>query len=169
MENDLVIDESNFAKYFRDCRISRPERGDVMARYSAIAEFIDGRMKQDIISLLTDYDDKALAATNVMRKLGCATESEAIRICKEVAEDLANGMTEKEVEDKVYKYKMEVFYYTKKEYVPEDDPHWTVISIANLDKFLDKANQLVSIKSKIIEPECSHEQEQVQEATAEST
>ena len=49
------------------------------------------------------------------------------------------------------------------------DPHWTVISIANLDKFLDKANQLVSIKSKIIEPECSHEQEQVQEATAEST
>jgi hypothetical protein len=62
-----------------------------------------------------------------------------------------------EVENKVYKYKMEVFYYTKREYVPVDDPHWTVISIANLDKFLDNANQLVSIKSKIIEPESSNE------------
>jgi hypothetical protein len=162
MENELVIDSNNFEKYFRDCRISRPERGDVMARYSAIAEFVDGKMKQDIIHLLTYHDNKAIAATNVMRKLGCATESDAIRICKEITEDLANGMTEKEVEDKVYRYKMEVFYYTKKDYVPDDDPHWSIISIANLDKFLDSANQLVSIKSKIVESECSHEKQEVQ-------
>ena len=45
--------------------------------------------------------------------------------------------------NKIYKYKMEVFYYTKREYVPVDDPHWTIISIANLDKFLDNANLLV--------------------------
>ena len=44
---------------------------------------------------------------------------------------------------------MEVIYYTKREYIPENDPHWTVISIANLDKFLDKANQMVSIRTKI--------------------
>jgi hypothetical protein len=165
MDNDFVIDSTNFEKYFRDCRISRPERGDVMARYSAIAEFVDGKMKQDIIHLLTNHDNKAIAATNVMRKLGCATESEAIRICKEVTEDLANGMTEKEVEEKAYRYKMEIFYYVKKEYVPENDPHWTIISITNLDKFLDSTNQLVSIKSKIIEQECSSEDKKVQEAS----
>jgi hypothetical protein len=157
MTDELIIDENNFSTYFRDCRLHRPERSDVMARYSAIAEFIDGQMKKDIIHLLSSYDSKAIAATQVMRKLGCATEGESIRICREVAEDLANGMGPLEVENKVYKYKMEVFYYTKREYVPVDDPHWTVISIANLDKFLDNANQLVSIKSKIIEPESSNE------------
>jgi hypothetical protein len=120
-----------------------------MARYSAIAEFVDGKMKKDIIDLLTNYDNKALAATQVMRKLGCATENESIRICKEIAEDLDSGMTNEDVENKVYKYKMEVIYYTKREYIPENDPHWTVISIANLDKFLDKANQMVSIRTKI--------------------
>lgn len=149
MADDLVIDESNFSQYFRDCRMHRPERGDVMARYSAIAEFVDGKMKKDIIDLLTNYDNKALAATQVMRKLGCATENESIRICREIVEDLDSGMTKDEVESKVYKYKMEVIYYTKREYVPENDPHWTVISIANLDKFLDKTNQMVSIRTKI--------------------
>lgn len=161
MSEDIVIDENNFSKYFRDCRLHRPERGDVMARYSAIAEFVEGKMKQDIIDLLTNYDNKAIAATQVLRKIGCATESESIRICKEITEDLANGMSPSEVESKPYKYKMEVIYYTKKEYVPEDDPHWTIISIANLDKFLDKANQMVSIKSKIIEAEVPNENEKL--------
>jgi hypothetical protein len=159
MTDELIIDENNFTTYFRDCRISRPERSDVMARYSAIAEFIDGRMKKDIIYLLSSYDNKAIAATQVMRKLGCATEGESIRVCREIAEDLANGMDELEVENKIYKYKMEVFYYTKREYVPVDDPHWTIISIANLDNFLDNSNQLVSIQSKIIEPESSNEKQ----------
>ena len=77
MSDDLVIDESNFTNYFRDCRINRPERHDVMARYSAIAEFLDGQMKKDIIHLLSNHDNKAIAATQVMRKLGCATENEA--------------------------------------------------------------------------------------------
>ena len=130
-----------------------------MARYSAIAEFIDGQMKKDIIHLLSNHDNKAIAATQVMRKLGCAAEHDAIRICKEIAEDLANGMNPDDVEKKPYKYKLESFYYTKKEYVPKDDPHWSIISIANLDTFLDKANQLVSIESKIIEPECSDDKQ----------
>ena len=52
MTEELIIDDNNFGQYFRDCRISRPERHDVMARYSAIAEFIDGQMKKDIIHLL---------------------------------------------------------------------------------------------------------------------
>jgi hypothetical protein len=127
-----------------------------MARYSAIAEFIDGRMKQDIIDLLMN-NEKAYAATQVMKKLGCATEFDSIRICKEVAEDLSSGMTPEEVEKKVYEYNLESFYYTKKEYVPVDDPHWTIISIANLDTFLDKENRIVSFKTKIVEPDQTQE------------
>jgi len=156
MSDELVIDENNFNQYFRDCRTSRPQRGDVMARYSAIAEFIDGRMKQDIIDLLMN-NEKAYAATQVMKKLGCATEFDSIRICKEVAEDLSSGMTPEEVEKKVYEYNLESFYYTKKEYVPVDDPHWTIISIANLDTFLDKENRIVSFKTKIVEPDQTQE------------
>ena len=160
MTDELIIDENNFSEYFRDCRTSRPSRGDVMARYSAIAEFIDGQMKRDIIYLLSQYDNKVLAAIQVMRKLGCATEADAIRICKEIVEDLSNGMTKEEVEAKTYKYKMEIFYYAEKKYVPENDAHWTIISIANLDTFLDKTNQVVSIKSKIVESEIGSENQE---------
>jgi hypothetical protein len=154
--SELVIDESNFTQYFRDCRISRPERGDIMARYCAKAEFVDGQMKKDIINLLLNMD-KAIAATNVMRKLGCATQQDAVRICREVAEDLASGMTEEEVENKSYSYTLEVFYYTKKEYVPLDDPHWSIISIKNLDTFLDSNNERFTISAKIVEPETKDE------------
>lgn len=158
MTDELVIDEKNFAEYFRDCRISRPERGDVIARYSAVAEFIDGQMKRDIIDLLHNRD-KAFAATQVMRKLGCATQADSVRVCKEICQDLAAGMSLKEVEQKVYQYNIEVFYYTKKEYIPIDDPHWTVIGINNLDEFLDQANQRLKIRSKIIEKEKEPETE----------
>lgn len=147
---DLVIDESNFSQYFRDCRNSRPERGDVIARYSSNAEFIDGQMKRDIIDLLHNKE-KAFAATQVMRKLGCATQQDSVRVCKEICEDLAKGMTLKEVEDKVYTYNIEIFYYTKKAYIPIDDLHWTLIGIQNLDEFLDKEGNKLSIKSKIVD------------------
>jgi hypothetical protein len=148
--NDLVIDQNNFSEYFRDCRTARPERDDVIARYTASAEFIDGQMKRDIIDLLHNRD-KAVAATQVMRKLGFATQSEAVRVCKEICKDLSSGMDLKEVENKVYTYDIEIFYYTKKKFFPKDDPHWTLIGITNLDEFLDKAGEKLSIKSRIID------------------
>jgi hypothetical protein len=149
-KEELVIDESNFSQYFRDCRTSKPERGDIMARYSARAEFIDGQMKRDIIDLLHNRD-KTFAATQVMRKLGCATQKDSIRVCKEICQDLFSGMSLKEVEQKVYTYDIELFYYTKKEYIPIDDMHWTPIGIANLDDFLDQSGTRLTLKSKIID------------------
>lgn len=150
MNDELVIDENNFSQYFRDCRISKPERGDILARYMAKAEFIDGKMKQDIIDLLANRD-KALAATKVMQKLGCATYKDAIRICKEICLDLSSGMSFEEVEKKVYKYDIELFYYTKKDYVPLNDPHWEIIGLSNLDEFLDQAGNKLKMTSKIVE------------------
>lgn len=156
MTEELVIDASNFDKYFRDVRKNRPERGEVMARYSAMAEFVDGMMKRDIIDLLMNRD-KAIPATQLLRKIGGATEREAVRVCREICEDLASGLTPEEVEKKPYKYIMEFFYYTKKEYLPVDDPHWSLITLNNLDEFLDEVNENYTIKTRIIEPEENNE------------
>ena len=153
-KEELVINETNFSEYFRDCRTSRPERGDVIAQYMARAEFIDGHMKKDIIDLISNHD-KAIAATNVMRKLGCATQKDAIRVCREICQDLASGMSPKEVEEKVYKYDMEMFFYSKTEFVP----HWTIIGINNLDEFLDQGNQRLKMTTKIVKGDESKTEE----------
>ena len=152
MSDELIINESNFTQYFRDCRTSQPERGDIIACWTGVAEFIEGRMKKDIMDLLSNKE-KAFAATQVMIKLGRATQKDAIRICKEITSDLISGMSQEEVEKKSYEYTIELFYYTKKEYIPLNDPHWSTIGIENLDEFLDQANQRIKIKSKIVEPE----------------
>jgi hypothetical protein len=148
--SELIIDESNFSEYFFDVRQNTPQRGQVMARYSAGAEFVDGRLKQDIIDLVRNKD-KAAAASRVMRKLGCATEADSFRIPREIAEDLLSGMTAEQVEQKAYKYTIEAFYYTEKQHIPLDDPHWSVISLSNLDEFLDAADNKLKIRSKIVD------------------
>jgi hypothetical protein len=149
-KEELIIDEKNFSEYFRDVRVSKPQRGDVMAKWIGRAEFIEGDMKKNIIDLLANKD-KVFAAIQVMTKLGHATYKDAIKVCKEICNDLISGMTHEDVEKKAYSYDVEMFYYTKKENVPEDDPHWYVIGIKNLDQFIDSQNQKVTIKSNLIE------------------
>ena len=68
-----------------------------------------------------------------MRKLGCATEKDSIRICKDICNDMISELSIQEIENKSYKFTIEIFYYTEKEYVPKDDPHWSLISIINSD------------------------------------
>jgi hypothetical protein len=52
MNEELVIDQNNFGEYFRDCRVSKPERGIYWRSIQQVAEFIDGPMKKDVIDLL---------------------------------------------------------------------------------------------------------------------
>lgn len=147
MNDELIIDDTNFSKYFRDVRMNKPEKGEVMARFTSMAELIEGRIKHDVIDLLCNKKNKTEAAMQVMRKLGSATEKDSIRVCKEICKDLASGLSLQEVEKKIYKYQLEMFYYTKKEYIPIDDPHWSVISLKNLDEFLDQAGQRVKMSA----------------------
>ena len=146
---ETIIDESNFEQFFFDVRKHKPQRGQIMARYTAMADFVDGMMKKHIIDLL--HRDKAEAAVAVMRKLGCATEPDSMRVVREVCDDLLSGMTPAEVELKAYKYQLESFYYTDIENVPKDDPHWSVINIRNMDDFLDASNNKCKIKSKVVD------------------
>lgn len=149
MNDEIIIDENNFEEYFFDVRKHKPKRGQIMARYAAVAEFVDGVMKKNIIELLKK--DKAIAATQVLRKLGCATERDSVRLCKEICQDMLSGMSDEEIEQKSYKYTIEVFYYTEQKHMPLDDPHWSVISIKNLDEFLDAQDNVLTMKTSIVE------------------
>ena len=42
------------------------------------------------------------------------------------------------------------FFYTKKEFVPWDNPHWSSIGILNLDDYLNNEGQGLKIDSKIM-------------------
>jgi hypothetical protein len=144
--SEIEIDNSNFHEYFRDVRTHSPERGEVMAQYSAIAEFVDGNEKRQIISLLTSTENKMEATAQVMRKLLCSSELDAYRVPRCMAEDLLAGMTGDEVASKPYKYTLEMFFYADPDNVPKDDPHWSVISLLNLEDFVGKTSNQVDSK-----------------------
>ena len=131
-EEELVITSDNFDQYFFDVRKSRPEKGQIMAKYIAVAEFIGGQGKRDIMYLLKM--DKANQASQVMKKIHGAREPDCYRVCREIAEDFMNGMTNEEVEKKPYKFITEYFFYTKREYIPKNDPHWETIKVLAYDK-----------------------------------
>ena len=133
-----IINEENFDRYFKDVRQNKPEKDDIIAKYSAIAEFVDGGEKRQIISLLMTTEDKMEATAQIMRKLLFASERDALKVPRIMAEDLISGMSTDEVAEKVYKYKVEIFYYTKKEHLPLDDPHWSSISIIDMNEIDSK-------------------------------
>jgi hypothetical protein len=149
--SEIEINESNFSEYFRDVRNCAPARGEVIAQYSASAEFVEGNEKRQVISLLNSTENKMEATAQVMRKLLFASELDAYRIPRMMAEDMISGMTEDEVASKPYKYTLEMFFYANPENVPKDDPHWSVISVLNLDDFLGKKDG--EIQAKILSDE----------------
>lgn len=128
---ELVIDDSNFDQYFFDVRKHKPMPGQVMACYTAMAELVKSNEKQQIIDLLKNTD-KMEAALQVMRKLFFVSEEDSYKILLEMSEDLLD-LIEEDVLDKPYKYKMEMFFYTNKEYVPKNDSHWSFVSLININ------------------------------------
>ena len=168
MTTETIIDDSNFNEYFFDARNHGPKKNHILARFSAIAEFVDGPMKQDIIYLLSTMGNGGASAVKVMQKLGCATYEAAIDVCLQVTEDLkdahSRGMTaesvQEEIENKVYSYHYEQFFYTEAHCVPKGDAHWDIIQIHNLDEHLDKVDGVGEVRSKIIKPKRDEESEE---------
>lgn len=138
--DELVIDASNFEEHFFDARKHRPQPGQVLARFRAIAEFVDGKGKQDIIYVLKI--GKAKQAAEVMKKIHCAVEPDCYRVCREICEDLI-AMEEEEVERKSYKYLMEVLYYTLPENVPTNNPMWDTIKLSKVHKHEDGIESVI--------------------------
>ena len=130
-EPDLIIDSTNFHSYFFDARRYKPEPGQILAKFSAVALFGEGPEKWDLIKVLKT--DKAPAAAMVMRKCHCAREPDCYRVCREMCQDLMRGMSDDEVAKKDYQFVLEAFYYTKREYVPKNDKHWETIQLMEYD------------------------------------
>lgn len=132
---DISIDDSNFSQFFRDARTSELSKGEVLAQYRAMAELVDGNEKRQLISLLANTEGKMEATAQVMRKLLFASELDAYRVPRMMAEDMLSGMSAEEVASKPYKYTLEMFFYAKPEHIPKDDPHWSSISVLNAEEF----------------------------------
>jgi hypothetical protein len=138
--------KDNFHLYFRDARQNTPEKGDVLACYSATAYFSDGLEKRQIIDLLTKTD-KMIPCSQVMRKLICTSEIDSYRIPRKMAEDMVKGMSREQCAQKEYKFTLEMYFYAKPYDVPHDDLHWKIISLLNLDQFLAKKDSTVKAKT----------------------
>jgi len=142
-----MINEETFGEHFFDIRVNSPKRGQVIACYTAIAELADGIDKRNVINMLQE-EGKVYAAAQVMRRILYAAEGDAVRVCREILEDLIDGHSVDEVAQKAYRYKFEAFYYTAPEMVPTDDPHWSCVSLLNLNEFIDrKAGIRMTVKS----------------------
>lgn len=130
-DDGVVIDHTNFKDYFFDVRQHKPQPGQIMAKFTAVAEFVGSDAKKDIMYLMTL--NKAHQASMVMRKIHGAKEPDCYRVCREIAEDILAGKTEKEIIEKPYEFVVEFFFYTKREYVPKNDPHWETLSLMTYD------------------------------------
>jgi hypothetical protein len=131
----MEINSTNFNQYFFDVMNYQPAKGDCMARFRAVAELVDGFEKREMIELLKK-EDSAHAVAQMMRKLAHAAEPDIFRVPKLMAQDLLEGMSEDKVAEKPYEYVIELFYYTKPEYVPVDDPNWSIINIVNIGDYI---------------------------------
>ena len=127
----VEITSENFSQYFRDAASSRPQPGECLAIFRAVAEFVDGNLKQDVVDKLINNKFGCQTAIQLLIKHAGMNYKEALRIVKEVNKDLLE-LTKEEVIDKAYKFTFENRYFTKKEYVP-DSPNWQTIGLKMAD------------------------------------
>ena len=137
--SELIIDESNFSQYFRDVGKNSPQKGDVIAVYRTMAELGNGDLKEQIVESLFLEKVGPNKAIKLLTKLGKSPMKEAIRVIKNISLDLYNGMSKPMVLAKTYELLIEIYYYTKDEYVPKNDFHWEIIKIKNIDDFICKS------------------------------
>jgi|694.fasta_scaffold00614_67 hypothetical protein len=148
MSKELIIDESNFSEYFKDVSLKyKPSKDEVIACYTTKAKFGPGDLKKDVINAL---ENNAYSALAIIQKMAKARWIDSVKVLKEILHDRLSGMSVDEVENKEYEYIAEFFYYTKKEYIPKDDPHWSTLKTYNSEDLVDKEKNIL-IKSKIIE------------------
>lgn len=144
---ELIIDENNFSEYFRDAFKFPPKEGDILVRYRAKADFINGEDKKDVVYQLSNSSFGARSAIQIIKKLGKTNEKEAVSVAKRICEDLYGGMKEEEVLAKPYSYLFEMMFFAKKEHIPADDEHWECITITNLDEYLKKKGPCIETNS----------------------
>lgn len=130
-DTEVIIDETNFGEYFFDVKKHAPKKGQVLAKFTAVAELVNAFPKDQIVRMLLHNPKGGDLAPKVLRNICNATEAESVNLAKRIAQDLAEGMSEDEVLNKPYEYIMELFFWTNEECVPKDCPNWTTIKMLN--------------------------------------
>lgn len=125
------ITKENFREHFFDVRNHKPKKGQIMAKYTAVADFVSGQDKKDIIHLLKI--GQTHQAAQIMRKIHLCRQPDCYRVLREICEDLLSGMLEVDVENKPYEFILEAYFYTQRENVPKDDPRWETIDLIQYD------------------------------------
>lgn len=118
-----------FEGNFFDVKTNRPRPGQILAKFTAMADFVDDWVKKNVVSLLCKVPGGAASAQKVLRNMVGATEIDSIRVPLAIAKDLAEGMTEAEVLEKPYRFRLEKYWWAERAAVPSDNPHWTVIDV----------------------------------------
>ena len=124
----VEINQQNFSQYFFNVRDHTPQPGQVLCVFRAICELLPGEEKSFLIKTL-QRPNAAQSAANIMTKLFYASQESSWHTLVEMAQDLLEGMSEEEVNQKIYEFNSEFFYYTNRECIPTDDPHWEVIEL----------------------------------------
>lgn len=125
------ISDEDFEKYFRPIT-EKPQEGEVMARWRACADFVDGCVKRNVIDLLLRNEKGGLLSRKILSKVAKIVDEKKVLI--EMSQDLLDGKSIDEVAQKPYPIVIQHFYWAKRENVP-DDPHWDIIEYKDLSKF----------------------------------
>jgi hypothetical protein len=135
MMSDTQIDKHNFSQYFFNIRDHKPQKGQVLARFRAVCELVseDQNDEKRFLIKLLQRPNSVQSAISMMTKVFYADHESAYRVPTEIAQDLIAGMSEDEVAEKSHEYMGEFYYYVLPQYVPQDDPQWTIINIIGTD------------------------------------
>jgi hypothetical protein len=127
----MNMNDENFEKLFFDVATNERKPGQIAVCYNNSVELLNCPFKDMIIETLQKGD--AGRAVNFLTKIGRATSLGAYQLCKEMTADLLQGSVEA-VQEKPYRYIIQLFFYTTLEHFPHDDPHWSFLSeIAPVD------------------------------------
>ncbi len=126
--DDFIIDENNFDKYFRNTRNSKKQKNDVIVMFSSSAVFAKGKLKEEIVDLLSMEFNSINKCLGKLFKFAYAPHAQSIKVCKNIIQDYISGMNREDIINKEYPFVLQMFFYTKEKYIPNNDKRWLVIS-----------------------------------------
>lgn len=141
MQNELIVTEENFDKYFRNIRTKKRQKNDVIAVFQSSAIFQKGKLKEEIVDLLCNEFGSVAKCVGKLFKYAYASQGEAIRLCKEIIKDFTSGVSRDDIVIKEYPFFLQMFFYTKEKYMPKDDARWMVLK----DEKRENNNNIMSV------------------------
>lgn len=126
--SEVEITSENFHEFFKLASENKPQPGDCLAIFKANAEFVDGQLKEDVVTKLMESKFGCQASIQILVKHAGMQYKEALRVVKEMVKDLMETSKE-DVLKKPYKFIYETSYFTKKQYVPKDNPNWQLVGL----------------------------------------